>query len=58
MLDFGMLFIFGMVLIVFPFSLVQIEMSLNHHYDVEAFTIWTLIAGTTATIPFMVVSGL
>lgn len=44
----------GLVLVAFPFSLVQLEIALNQNYDVEAFTIWTFIAGMMAGIPFMV----
>ncbi|GAB4368201.1 MAG: hypothetical protein Kow00121_07140 [Elainellaceae cyanobacterium] len=45
--------IFALVLIAFPFSLVQLEIALNQNYDMEAFTLWTFIAGMMAGIPFM-----
>lgn len=54
MLGLENLLLFGLVLTVFPFALVQLEVSLNHHYDIEAFALWVFIAGMMAGIPFMI----
>jgi hypothetical protein len=45
---------FALVFTVLPFSLVQLEISLNQDHDIEAFTLWVFIAGILAGIPFMV----